>query len=107
MSGWVSSLVVMSNPSTKATYNLDAHTIRKLEAMARRWGVSKSEALRRAVKSAAVNGHKKESSALKALDRLQESLNLTAAKARAWVGRVRAERRASSSRQELGSGQPY
>ncbi|MBI2368409.1 MAG: ribbon-helix-helix protein, CopG family [Deltaproteobacteria bacterium] len=90
----------MSNPSTRATYSLDAHTIRKLEDMARRWGVSKSEALRRAVKSATVNGHGKEDNALKALDRLQDSLRLTPAKARAWDRRVRAERRTSSSRQE-------
>jgi membrane carboxypeptidase/penicillin-binding protein PbpC len=93
-------LVSMSSPTTKTTYTLDANTIRKLEHMARRWGVSKSEALRRVVKAAAVNGRKKESSALGALDRLQDSLRLSPAKARAWVRRVRAERRSLSIRQE-------
>jgi hypothetical protein len=68
--------------------------------MARQWGISKSEALKRAVKSAAANGHKKESNALRALDRLQDSLHLTPTKARAWTRRVRTERRTSSSRQE-------
>ena len=100
ISSWAFILVVMSTPTTKSTYSLDAGTIRKLESMARQWGVSKSEALRRAVKSASVNGHKKEGSALRALVRLQDSLRLKPAKARAWARNVRAERRASSSRLE-------
>ena len=101
ISGWAFTLVVMSTPTTKSTYSLDAGTIRKLEYMARQWGVSKSEALRRAVKSASVNGHKKEGSVIRALDRLQDSLRLKPAIVRAWARRVRAERRASSSRLEL------
>lgn len=88
----------MSSPLIKATYTLDADTIRKLEDLAQRRGVSTSEALKEAVKSAAVNGRKKPISALKALDRLQGSLKLTTAKARSWVRKARAERRRSSSR---------
>jgi hypothetical protein len=83
----------------KATYTLDAATIRKLEDMARRRGVSTSQALKDVVQLAAVNGGKKPSRALKALDRLQDSLKLTTAKARSWARRSRVERRASSSRQ--------
>jgi uncharacterized protein YerC len=96
ISGLISKLITMSNSSTKSTYTLDASTIRKLEHMARRWRVSKSEALKRAVKSVAVNGHKKETGALRALGRLQESLRLNPAKAREWARKVRDERRASS-----------
>lgn len=82
----------------KTTYHLDAPTVRKLDDMARRRGVTASEALREAVSLAALNDGKKKPGALKALDVLQKSLKLTSAKARAWAGKARAERRASSSR---------
>jgi hypothetical protein len=89
----------MSKPMIKAIYTLDAVTIRKLENMARQRGVSTSQALKDVVQLASVNGGKKRSRALKALDRLQDSLKLTSAKARSWARRSRAERLASSSRQ--------
>ncbi|MGZ8486321.1 MAG: hypothetical protein ACXWZQ_20685 [Candidatus Binatia bacterium] len=76
---------------------MDVHTVRKLDDMARQRDVSASEALREAIELASLNNLKKPSSALKALDNLQSSLKLTSAKARAWAGRARAERRASSS----------
>jgi hypothetical protein len=88
----------MATPTIKSTYTLDLETIRALEDMAQRLGVSKSEALRRAVRSAAGTGRAKGNDALQALDRLQKSLNLTPAKARAWVRSARKERQASSSR---------
>jgi hypothetical protein len=89
----------MATPTIKSTYTLDLETIRALEDMARRLGVSKSEALRRAVRSAAGKGRTTQGSdALQALDRLQKSLDLTSAKARAWVRSVKKERQASSSR---------
>jgi hypothetical protein len=88
----------MSKPLIKSTYHLNASTVRKLDDMARRRGVTASEALREAVKLASVNGTKKKGDALKALDNLQTSLKLTSAKARAWASKARAERRASSSR---------
>ena len=88
----------MATPTIKSTYTLDIDTIRALEDMARRLGVSKSEALRRAVRSAAAKGRTEGSDALQALDRLQKSLSLTSAKAQAWARTVRKERRASSSR---------
>ena len=43
----------MAIPKIKGTYTLDAETIDALESMARRLGVSKSEALRRAIHAAA------------------------------------------------------
>src|SRR5207249_7015562 len=42
----------MALPMIKSTYTLDVATVRTLEALARRWKVSKSEALRRAIRSA-------------------------------------------------------
>jgi hypothetical protein len=87
----------MAIPRIKGTYTLDAETVQTLEGMARRWGVSKSEALRRAINTAAQRGAL---SRLEALDKLQSSLNLTPAKARAWIRRNKAVRRATSDRLE-------
>jgi hypothetical protein len=89
----------MAIPKIKGTYTLDTETVRALEGMARRWGVSKSEALRRAIQTTA---QQSTLSQLEALNKLQKSLNLTPARARAWVRRSRAERRASSERLERG-----
>jgi hypothetical protein len=93
----------MAIPKIKATYALDAETVRTLERMARRWKVSKSEALRRAIRAAAAGEAPEAEDALAALDRMQRLLALTPAGARRWRSAVRAERRAGSARRE-GSG---
>jgi hypothetical protein len=90
----------MARPTIKSTYTLDMGTIRALEDIARRWRVSKSEALRRAIRAAAGESRVDRSDAVDALDRLQKSLRLTPAKTRAWTRRVRSERHASSVRHE-------
>ena len=84
----------------KATYTLDVDTVRALERIAQRWKVSKSEVLRRAIRAASGEGQQRTTDALEALDRLQRSLNLSAAGARTWAGRARGERRAASTRSE-------
>jgi hypothetical protein len=94
----------MATQTIKTTYALDVDTVRALEKMARRWGVSKSEALRRAIRSAAATAGAEEGGPLEALDRLQRSADLSAAKADAWVRRTRTARRESSSRRESTSG---
>ena len=43
----------MAITTIKSTYSLDVETVRMLESLARRWNVSKSEVLRRAIRSAA------------------------------------------------------
>ncbi len=83
----------------KATYALDVETARTLEEMARRWGVSKSEALRRAIR-AAKRGPAGAPKALTALDALQRSLGLSARTADEWERHSRKERRATSIRRE-------
>jgi hypothetical protein len=90
----------MASISIKSTYALDPDTVRTLDEIARRWKVSKSEALRRAIR--AVAGHVPEQSheALQALDDLQHSLKATGTTTRTWVQAARAERRASSRRRE-------
>lgn len=87
----------MATPTIKTTYALDAETVRALERMARRWGTSKSEALRRAIRAAAAE---ETGTPLQALDRLQRAARLPAARARKWAGKSRSERRAASARRE-------
>ncbi|MGH7334303.1 MAG: ribbon-helix-helix protein, CopG family [Candidatus Rokuibacteriota bacterium] len=88
----------------KSTYALDAGSVRTLEQLARRWRVSKSEALRRAIRGAAGQAPPQAVEALKALDRLQHDLDLTPARARAWARRTRAERGAASARRQARHG---
>jgi hypothetical protein len=82
----------------KSTYTLDVETVRILEGLARRWNVSRSEALRRAIRAASGSAPAAGSAALAALDRLQRTAGLTPARAAAWAGAVRDERRAASTR---------
>ncbi len=90
----------MATPSIKATYSLDVDTVRTLERIARHWKVSRSEALRRAIRAAAAGEEPAAPEALAALDALQRALAITPGKARAWADAVRRERRAASARSE-------
>ncbi len=87
----------MASTTIKGTYSLDPATIRILNQVARRWGVSKSEALRRAIRGAAADpsAAAQASGVLKALDRLQGTMAMNSRKAGRWATEVRAERRAS------------
>jgi len=89
----------MARTTIKGTYALDTKTVRTLEEMARRWNVSKSEALRRAIQAAARTGGGAPD-AVAALEELQRSLALDADAATAWARRTRTERRASSTRRK-------
>jgi hypothetical protein len=90
----------MATITVKSTYSLDVETVRTLEDMARRWGVSKSEALRRAIRAARSGPAPGAPKALAALDALQRSLDLDGRKAARWEKETRAERRATSTRRE-------
>lgn len=90
----------MATPTRRSTYALDAETVQTLERMAQQWKVSKSEALRRAIRAAAEPPPPKAHDALEALEQLQRSLKLTPAGARTWARAARTERRASSARSE-------
>ncbi|MDH3418490.1 MAG: ribbon-helix-helix protein, CopG family [Gammaproteobacteria bacterium] len=90
----------MVSTTIKSTYSLDVETVRELEAMAQRWNVSKSEALRRAIHSAARDRTPGAGSAIEALDDLQSSLGLTAETSDEWERAMRRERRASAKRLE-------
>ena len=85
----------------KATYSLDAETVKMLERLARRWKTSKSDVLRRAIRAVSAReaiGEEEPSGRLGALKRLQDSLALTEGIVDAWTRHVRSERRASSPR---------
>ena len=83
--------------TVRSTYALDPETIRRLEDIARRWGVSKSEALRRAIRSAAAS-RTPERQKIESLMKLQDSLGLTPQSADAWIDNVRRERKAFGRR---------
>ena len=92
----------MAVPKIKATYSLDPETIGALERVARRWGVSKSEAIRRAIHDSDAGAEASADAAADArvasFDRLTQSIGLDGAATDAWVADVRAEREASSAR---------
>ena len=90
----------MATPTIKSTYALDVETVRALEGLARLWNVSKSEALRRAIRGSALTESPGPPAAVQALDQLQAVLGAKPSEAERWSAVVRAQRRASSKRRE-------
>jgi hypothetical protein len=90
----------MARITIRTTYALDPETVEALARMAGRWGVSKSEALRRAIRAAAAADPGPAAEAVRALEELQRSLALTRRRADTWARRARAERRSASARRE-------
>ena len=88
----------MAKMTIRSTFALDPETVTALDGLAERWGVSKSEVVRRIVHTAAVIAESDAASdALVALDELQERLSLTEEQADAWIREVRSEREAGGS----------
>jgi hypothetical protein len=90
----------MASATVKTTYSLDIETVKALEALAKSWNVSKSEALRRAIRSASGQALSEEPEPLRALRELQKKLGLTIEAARRWERTTTLERRAYSRRLE-------
>lgn len=91
----------MATQTIKTTYALDVATVRSLESLARQWNVSKSEALRRAIRASASSAPSTAAlESVEALDQLQLALRLKMADATRWSSAVRAERKAASRRRE-------
>lgn len=82
----------MATTSIKSTYSLDAESVRALEGLARRWNVSKSEALRRMIRSAARRQSATGSQALNALDALQAAVRSRGIDLARWERDVKSER---------------
>lgn len=91
----------MAVTTIKSTYSLDVESVRALETLARRWNVSKSEVLRRAIRLAVREGGPGEGAALGALDRLQASLRDRKIDVTRWSRDLKNERRAASRRLPL------
>ena len=85
----------MATMTIKSTYSLDVDTVRTLDTIAHRWRISKSEALRRAIRIAAQQPPAGPAEATTALNELQRSLKLTTDAADRWRREVRSERRTS------------
>jgi hypothetical protein len=79
-------------PRIKTTYSLPVETVAALDRLSARWGVSRSEALARAVAASEAAGPPTE--ALVALDALQRLAALDHESAEAWATAVRNERTA-------------
>nr|WP_257724478.1 ribbon-helix-helix protein, CopG family [Luteitalea pratensis] len=65
-------------------------TMRRIDNLARRWDVSKSEVLRRALRIADEQSTRSER--VEALKQLQVSMDLSRERAEGWVADIRAER---------------
>lgn len=90
----------MATQTIRSTYALDVETVRALDRIAQRWKVSKSEALRRAIRAADADEPDRAESRLAALDRLQRSLGLSQTRARRWTQESTRARRAWAARSE-------
>jgi hypothetical protein len=76
--------------TVKGTYSLPPAAVRALEQLAERQGISKSEALARAILAA--EQADRADAALAALDALHRAAPRTAEEVRRWADEVRAER---------------
>ena len=88
----------MAIPTIESTFLLDVESVRTLETLAKRWRVSKTEVLRRAIRIAATEGRPENDTALSALDRLQNSVRQRQVDASRWVRDLKADRRAAARR---------
>ncbi len=89
----------MTAPKIKATYTLDAETVKLIDRLARRWKTSKSDTLRRVVREAAADHGSSPDDPeawIEKFKRLQKSFDLTEMQAKQWRRENRAVRRASS-----------
>jgi hypothetical protein len=84
----------MALPTVKTTYTIDLETKSALDRLAARWEVSKSEALRRAIRHAA--GASRVTDRLAALDALQRHAGVTRDQASRWSDTIRDERQTTS-----------
>ena len=88
----------MAIPNIKSTYSLDVESVRVLEALAKRWKVSKSEVLRRAIRIAANGDYPARGTTLEALDQLQSSVRERRIDLEKWSRDVKAERQTTALR---------
>ena len=88
----------MASHTIKSTYTLDVPTVTQLEDLAKCWRVSKSAALRRAIREAAARAAPLAEERLQALNELQRRLALDETSAATWIEDILKERLASTER---------
>jgi predicted transcriptional regulator len=88
-------LVYVSTKAETVELRLDFATLRSLDALAERWGVSRDVAARRAIQEAVPDSSRATAPAAKiaALKELQRSLSITDVKASEWQTAVHDARR--------------
>lgn len=80
----------MAKKTIRSTFALDPEAVAALDRLSTKWGMSKSETVRRLIEAAArVEEVDASSKALSALDDLQTALALTDDQADAWVREIR------------------
>ena len=86
----------MSYSLTRTSMSLDKVTIQAMDALSKKWGISKAEVVRRAVKSLKTQADEEDRlpSPLEALDWLQNGGGLVAEDAANFRAEVKAEREA-------------
>jgi hypothetical protein len=86
----------MAKMTIRSTFALDRETVEALDRLSVKWGISKSEVLRRIVNAAArVEEVDAAADAIAALDELQRRLAFSEEQVEAWIREIRAEREAS------------
>ncbi len=84
----------MARTTVRSTFALDPETASALGGLAVKWGVSKSEALRRIVRTASmIEDADAAADSLVALREIQERLELTPEKMSAWLREAKALRK--------------
>jgi hypothetical protein len=86
----------MAITHVKVTYSVQPRTAQRVQELAVKWGIAKSEVIRRAV-DAAINNEEATSqlTPLQALDELMSTEGLSASEADRWNREIRLSRRAS------------
>lgn len=80
----------MAKKTIRSTFALDPETVAALDRLSAKWGMSKSETIRRLIEAAArVEEVDASAEALAALDHLQDELALTDEQADVWVRQIR------------------
>ena len=88
----------MAKVIVRSTYSLDPETVRRLEALAKKWHTSRSGALRRAIRLASEDARPSVKEKLGALEELQRLLALDERSVAEWLAEVRRERHGASER---------
>ncbi|MCC6680093.1 MAG: ribbon-helix-helix protein, CopG family [Phycisphaeraceae bacterium] len=95
----------MAQTTIKSTFSLDVETVRRLERLARAWGVNKSQVLRQVIRHAPTAPPDEAPRALALLKRIHAGGGRSASEVKQWAKRVRDERKATAAKRQARTGQ--